>query len=374
MSTSNRIGSTAGFLDYARTKGYLEGSAQQKAHKDSQKRILASIDLGSGSFRLMAANRDEETLKIKVISDSARFWAVKLGEDFNENKKGDGSLSDAILIKAKDDFRKLLEEAKKQGATDVAGVVTAVFRKAKNGKELLAELNKMAEEYFGTSSKPKLQEITAKKEGEIGFKTAAALHQQKPEKEIVAFDCGNGSFQITQKKDDESYEVLEGPFGVSGAAKIFVEEVREPLKAYTKENPINPMNFEKDIKPLVKKLQTKFESPSWVESRAKDKDSRVIGFGDNEAIFAVCAKALNKKSFTRQEVKEALKQLSDQSNDSPIIKRVSNDPQTAVIKVAILYAVMKKCSISSIHFEQTLGSCPGILNSPEFWAEKTKKS
>jgi exopolyphosphatase/pppGpp-phosphohydrolase len=368
----NIIGSTAAILDYARSKGYLEASANQKAQKDSPKRTLASIDLGSGSFRLMTAKRDEETLKIKIISDSAKFWVVKLGEDFNENKKGDGSLSDTILIQAKNDFRKLLEEAKKQGATDIAGVVTAVFRKAKNGKDLLAELNKMAEEYFGKSSKPKLQEITAKKEGEIGFKTATALHQQKPEKAIVAFDCGNGSFQVTQKKDDDSYEVLEGPFGVSGAAKIFVEEVREPHKAYSKEDPINPMNFEKDIKPLVKKLQTKFESLPWVESRAKDKNTRVVGFGDHEAIFAMCAKVLNKKSFTQHEVEETLKQLSDQSNDSPIIKRISNDPQTAVIKVAILYAIMKKCSISSIHFEQTLGSCPGILNSPEFWSDKKK--
>jgi exopolyphosphatase/pppGpp-phosphohydrolase len=323
----------------------------------------AGFDLGSGMFKLMVADVDLSQSSTKI--QYTKMISVRLGEYFNEST--DKSLNKEVQEKAKKAICELLKDAQGLKATEVAGVCTAVFRKASNGAELLQALNGIMNEQYASSSptsQSRIQLVSGEIEGMLGFQTAAALHSAKASKDIVSFDCGNGSFQIARKKDDKAFDVYEGQFGCSGATKAFLEEVRKI--PYTKENPINPVTQD-EINTLVHVLKCKLDLPEWLKDKLANAETRVVGFGDSEAIFAMVAKTLEKTNFTLEEVKEVLKKFAEKTAKDEAITKITDEHQSVAIKVALLTAVMEKFGIQSMHYEQTMGSIPGLLISKEFW-------
>merc|ERR1719189_1173206 len=72
-------------------------------------------------------------------------------------------------------------------------IATEVFRKAANGEQYLAQIK----EEFGLAVDMVSQDL----EAELGFRTAAALHDGRAQ-DLICWDSGGASFQITTPSMD----------------------------------------------------------------------------------------------------------------------------------------------------------------------------
>lgn len=145
------------------------------------------FDIGSGSTKMMVAKVDTcKKIILEVLHSESH--PVAYNEDLEKNS--DGRLSSGILKKGS----VVLAEMKKNGLTfkpqKTYGVATSVFRKAKNGGQVIKE--------FSRTHKIKLDVISQEDEALLGYlsvKAASAAIEQGP-KNLVVWDIGGGSMQM----------------------------------------------------------------------------------------------------------------------------------------------------------------------------------
>ena len=83
----------------------------------------------------------------------------------------------------------------------IAAIATSAFRKANNAKSFIAAIQKQ--------TKISVQIIPQREEGEIAFFSALASGEFYP-KEVVVWDIGTGSLQMTTMNANEELSVYMG--------------------------------------------------------------------------------------------------------------------------------------------------------------------
>ena len=177
--------------------------------------IRGALDIGSGQHKLLIAAVDTVSRRIvrKIHLDQA---GVLLGHSLVQS--ADGRLDEAILEDSRSVFERFAAAGREHGATEWAGVCTAVFRRASNGEEHLARAN--AE--LGLN----LNLIEQKLEGELGYLAASSGCEASAE-QLVAWDSGSGSFQVSSRAGDGALKVWEGPIGDSDVTAALVRDVQK---------------------------------------------------------------------------------------------------------------------------------------------------
>ncbi|CAK9034100.1 FK506-binding protein 2 (Peptidyl-prolyl cis-trans isomerase) (PPIase) (Rotamase) [Durusdinium trenchii] len=326
-----------------------------------------SISMGRVHIRTSAerASAQRQELFAKEIP-------VSFAIDWKQSS--DGNLSEAIQEEGLSVLRQLVGECERLRVPREAArcaIATEVFRKAQRAGNGAGYLEKVLKEL----ALP-VRVLSQHEEAEVGFRTALALADVP---NVICWDSGGASFQITMRGDDG----LQGPkpgiltssstfdlpgylggLGTGVVTSICVEEVQKRTMA-PKVTP-NPVDS-KAADELVVALKTRLDVvPSWL------KQSVVTAIGGPNSMFCVAFEALGKRQYRPSEIREVLKSVVDQTDEELSSRafcqgELREPPGYIVPKIALLLAVMEHCEISEVHFCSTIGSCPGLLISDEYF-------
>lgn len=187
-----RYGSSMGLRTTSVSFALMVGVATLPA----QTAARAAIDWGSGAIKINSSLIDLESQQI--VGESLLSDYVLL--DLTEDVANLGSIGPEMAQKGMTILAGLKEQtlaaAAEAGFSEVefSGVATAAFRKASNGHELLDHVTQELGIPF--------QILSQEAEGRLGYLTAMALYPTVPRQSLVAYDSGNGSFQITAQGQD----------------------------------------------------------------------------------------------------------------------------------------------------------------------------
>lgn len=318
-----------------------------------------AIDFGSGALKYQAAriNRRDNTIVGEPLCTD--YIPLNLTEDVSLH---DGYISNEMKEKA---LNYLYECKQKAIAAALAhnlpqprfnAIATAVFRKAKNGAEVLADFEKQLGFKFTILSQDD--------EGKLGYFTAKALFPKIGQENLLVWDSGNGSFQLTSK-DDQGYCVFQGPLGHGNVRLILAEEIRgqKPFKASESGCPIS----KEEAALLSEKIAILIPDPSAsLQSRLCDKGLFVATFGEGESIFYLAYKALalTDDVINYNQAKALLDTLYDK--DDAFFKASQLHPKT-VTALVLLTTVMEHFGIEKIHYKKALGNTSGLLIYNDLW-------
>lgn len=328
-----------------------------------------AIDFGSGALKIQVALVDDKENKIIGEPLYISYVPINLTEDIAANN---GAISFKMEQQAFEILRKFkshaLGAAFEHGYSSVqfAGVATAAFRKATNGPEVLKK--------FSNELNIRLQILSQEDEGRLGFMTAKALFPKIPESNLLVWDSGNGSFQLTSK-DNNALKVYQGPLGHGTVRLLLAKDVRNgpPLKASESGNPISIQESEK----IAEKLNPLFgDTPEWLANKIADEKTTVVTYGDGEAIFFLTTQALgftegNKDRLNMKEATLTLPQARSLAfmfidQDDQFLKSNGLHFKT-VTAVLLVKTVMDHFGINQIQYARTLGNTSGMLISQQFW-------
>ncbi len=202
------------------------------AHAGLERR--AAVDVGSGGTKVTIADVDLETNRISRIVEDLSF---PVPYQNSLDKSTDGKFDSKTRALGIQTFKKIQEIANQHQVDKITAIATSAFRKANNSKKFVSEIKKQT----GLC----VQIISQREEGELAFYSALATGDLNPD-EVIVWDIGTGSLQMTTASSDEGLTVYMGEEMGSVAFKNYI--VNE-LQDHDIEDTIspNPMSGE-DLK------------------------------------------------------------------------------------------------------------------------------
>lgn len=309
----------------------------------------AAVDVGSGSIKVTVAKVDPETSKIQEILYSEEH-VVPFKRDIQVG--GKSVLSEKIQTVAFEKLKGLQEELAAHRPTEWKGIATAASRQATNAIDMFKKIN----QDLGID----ISIISQNEEGRLGFATAAAV-SGIPQEKLVAVDSGSGSFQITTLIDKE-LEVIEGQLGYIPSLEMLMDIRGEKLDLNTPPAPVTL----KEAELLVQKMREKMPSlPEAFLQKLQNSAESIVGIGNENFIFAMGATGVGKDTFTKEELWQAIADhASKPAEELPQFAK----PNTAVLGMVLLYAIMDSMNLEQITSHYTNGSCEGLLVDREYWS------
>lgn len=305
----------------------------------------AALDVGSAETKLTVADVDTETNKI-VHTWHKSYKNVELRKDLAASS--DSCLSERIEKKLIDTLKEMKEATGQFATQEWVAVGTSVFRKAKNGQEFLDRIK------IETGISIRL--ISQMEEGEIGFLSAVAASRLNQE-DVIVWDSGSGSFQISSLIDDR-IEVYGAEFAFVPALEALFKNRGQPFSPDQSPNPVTVS----ETFDLVHSIRDNLPPiPSWLD----EKNKQVISLGGKTSIFSLAEIAIGQSSYTKKQVWEAIIELCGKTDE-----QLSNfpEPKKTVIELILLYSVMDHCDLkSNVSYFPTNGCCEGILITPRYW-------
>ena len=331
--------------------------------------VYAAIDFGSGTIKVQTSRVDKVKNEILGQPLLYNYESLFLMEDIALHE---GFISEEMqnrAIKIINQFKsESIRLAMEAGYPSVvfSGIATAVFRKAPNGPAVLA---KIIEE-----TGVKFQILSQDKEGEFGYMTAHSIYPKTKIDDLIAWDSGSGSFQMTALINDE-YKIFQGPLGQGSVRLMLAKEVRHSHQLSPNEsgNPISQKEASELSRQIIIRIP---ESPEWLKSMLANSSTMVATFGDGESIFFLTALAIqaleghDKSSplddavLTEESVQKVVNHYIDKKDEDFISDGLNYKTLTSAIQ---LLTVMKHFNIQSIHYRRTLGSTSGMLITPYLW-------
>lgn len=318
----------------------------------------AAIDFGSGTIKMQVAKVDLSTKEIEPIL--TQQVSVNLTEDILTHN---GMISPELIEKCYKILSKMKADASEEAGSDdvqFAGVATASFRKANNGQALLSQ--------FETNLGIPFKILTQEEEGMLGFMTAQTLFSDQQKEHLIAWDNGNGSFQMTS--DDKVYQ---GPTGFGVVRLLLSKDIRnEPvLNAQGTDNPISYNEMQQLFVKIQELLPPKTE---WLINCLAQESTKIVTFGEGNSLFPVMAQSLAILRGHPETVEEAAITLDDmywlcniyigQSDELFEQHKVYNRTLLGAIYVA---AMMKFLGVDTIYYKRSIGNTPGMLIFPALW-------
>lgn len=170
----------------------------------------AAIDIGSGGTKVAIADVDTETNQIvQIVLDTSFSVPYQASLDKSEDGTFDAETK-ALGLKT---FKEIRELADQYQVQKIAAIATSAFRKANNSKRFVSEIGKQTGIH--------IQIIPQREEGEIAFFSALASGEFNSE-EVVVWDIGTGSLQMTTANSSEGLTVYMGEQMGSVAFKNYI--------------------------------------------------------------------------------------------------------------------------------------------------------
>jgi len=307
----------------------------------------AAVDVGSGGLKVTVAKVDTQSQKIHTILYSKEH-SVPLKRDMQVG--GNSEFSEKIQQVALETISNLQKETAEHKPTEWKGIATAASRQANNAQQMYDRI----EQELGV----KISIISQEEEGRLGFTTAASV-SHVPVENLVSFDSGSGSFQLTTMIDGQ-LEVAEGELGHIPSLTALMEIRGEKLDL---DSPLKPITLEEAdllVQKLEKRLPTMTEA---FKEKLNAPSTTVIGIGNENFIFAMGAEAVGKDTYTREELGQAI--------EAEINHKAKGMSSTRVLGTVLLYSIMDGMGIDQLTYKYANGSCEGLLVDSEYWESTT---
>lgn len=306
----------------------------------------AAIDVGSGTTKITVADIDLANNAIVKIYHQY-FMEVGLRKDLaaavNEH------LSQMIEQELIQTLQSMQETVGTACPVKWVGVGTSVFRRAKNTNELLDRVRK--------ATQIDIRVIQQKEEAEIGFTSAVAVSGMKQE-EVIAWDSGDGSFQISSLIDGK-LEMYGAEFAYVGALEALFTHRKQAFSPQLSPNPVN----RDEALALVDIICSKLPPLShWLADHKK----QIVTFGDNMSLFSCGRIATGSSCFTQEQVWKGIEQVCSKSDEE--LGQFPNR-RKAVVGLILLYAMMKHCGMQQVHYFPANGNCEGMLITSHLWKQ-----
>lgn len=210
----------------------LIGCSVNKVETESCEIVtVAAFDIGSGSTKMMVADKNPCKPKIKTIHIE-KSLAIGYAQDLlnSEHQGGELRFSDTIIEEGIEGMRKLNQLANTFNPQKRKGVATQAFRRAKNGEQLL---QRWRDEHALDA-----RIITQEEEAILGYQVVQTYHPTEDGK-LLVWDMGGGSQQLTWF-DREKQEFKF--FNTNIASVTFKNRVLEWLGRDEGKNSPNPIS------------------------------------------------------------------------------------------------------------------------------------
>ncbi len=223
----------------------------------------AAIDIGSGSTRLKVAKVDICKMRLgEILLDKQEKVSY---QDALQRSK-DQTLSQDVIAQGASVVKRFKLEALTFAPKNIVATATSAFRTAKNGKNAAQEI--------GRTVDMEVRVIDQDEEGKLGF-LGAAQHAGGDLKNVVVWDIGGGSQQISFQKSDGAIDVYKTTLASETFKDYLMKKVQRRAKAISP-NPISAKDKEKSLVYIKKYLN---DVPPSLKDFLKNPTVEVVGIG-----------------------------------------------------------------------------------------------
>ena len=254
--------------------------------------VRMGLDIGSGSTKIMVAKVDFCKNKIlEVLHTENR--AVQFNEDLE--KSADGRLSASVVDKGFTALREMVNKANTFKPRRSYGVATSVFRKAKNGTDVVKT--------YARKLNLRLEVISQETEALLAYYSVLSLIDEKQinTKKIVIWDIGGGSMQIFSMTDTKKPLKYLGDLASVTFKNMVIEVLQgKPLDAAASPNPIGDKR-EQAI--TLARSYAKLHVPTELKTLMKDRV--IIGVGGVHGFSIKNQVQMKDNDYTLEELEKA---------------------------------------------------------------------
>jgi len=183
----------------------------------------ASIDIGSNTFRLLIAKKNEDkhtTTPWHIIAYTHRI--VRLGEGLHQS----GRLCDAAMQRALSAFHEFSDLLKKHHIkpSHLSAVATAAMREAENGIDFCQQVKKETGIH--------IQIIDGQQEANSSLAGSGAVLPVDIRHNFMLFDIGGGSTEFIRAKDNKTIDAISQKMGVVRLVETYLHSDPPSQKDY----------------------------------------------------------------------------------------------------------------------------------------------
>lgn len=314
--------------------------------------LRAAIDVGSGATRLKIAEVDVKTNKILSVLYSKEY---PISYQVHLAKSSDNTLDAEIKTLGLKSIHHFKDVADHFGVQKIVVVATSAFRTARNAQEFVRQV----EAITGV----KVHIIDQELEGILGFNAVAATVPYSLD-DIVVWDIGGGSLQLTTMTNENKMHVYKGPVGSIAIRDYIIENIqgKDPKKV-TSPNPMTEAEINQAIQ-YAEQLAVP------VESHIKEKVEKgapVIAVG---SLFQFgIANLVGQNTIWKEQLHEKVLGLKGKSDED-----LGGGPFASVGVSNAIYVLgmMNALNINPVMVKE-INNTDGALTYAPFWEASVRK-
>lgn len=306
----------------------------------------AAFDFGSGKIKIQVADVDTERHTI-VQSIYSEDTLVPLSEEVSHHPEG--LFSEELQKRALAAVQTLKQKAIEQGAVEFSGLATEAYRMAPNGQELV-------DRYFRELKIP-VKIISQFEEGKNGFYALIAETGIDPA-QLIVWDIGGGSFQITYLNEQGEMHVYMAPFGRVTTKNAIIKHVKDKDPKYlVSPNPMTQEEWERALHYFQEILP---QAPYDLISKLQKEDVRLVG------ISAHPERLRQLKTYDKEDVLALLTERLNKTDED--LANLHKAPVFAVSELVLIYSIMEKLGIETVDYIRTSsGATSALLIDEAHW-------
>lgn len=260
--------------------------------------LRGAIDIGSGATKLRIAKVDPRQQKIEAILVNESF-AVPYQEQLE--KSSDHTFDEKVMQQGIEGLKKSQEIAKKYHVEKVVAVATAAFRNARNADAFIQRIEK--------ETGIQVFVIDQDLEGKLAFE--AALNQTEiPPSQLIVWDIGGGSIQLTTQNEEGQYLIYRGHVASVPFKNMIIKEIQKKNSDLVATP--NPMTSN-EIQLATQKAREVAEKVDLLfKEKIREPTTRVVGVG---SVFAYGIDPLMEhRPFTAQQLERGVRSLAGKTD------------------------------------------------------------
>lgn len=306
----------------------------------------AAIDVGSGSIKVAIADVETKTNKIAQTYFQGSYPVAFQASLENSI---DGYFDDQTMQEALDVFEQIHLLAESCQVDQIQAIATEAFRVSGNGSYLAMLIT----EHTGIPFKI----ITQREEGVIAFDSAVSVSDYAA-KDLVVWDIGTGSFQISTLNERNNLVIHMGHYGSIPFRNYIIDIIQDKdIDLFESPNPLTEEDLKKADRFARSLARTAYPI---IKERIKDESTTIVGIGRlfGSSIAPCGYEGHITRKHLRKFIDSSLNQTDAQLNNPYAHVDVSN--------AILVLGFMKALHIQEIEVLETT-SAKGLLTSKEYW-------
>jgi exopolyphosphatase/guanosine-5'-triphosphate,3'-diphosphate pyrophosphatase len=310
----------------------------------------AAFDIGSGSTKMKVAVVDKCKQQIvELLMEAQEKVSYKEALKLSANN----SLDQEILAKGSQALNRLKLQAQIYNPEIYIGSATSAFRTAINGEFA----KKILETKTGIDIKIISQEVEAK----IGFVAASTIASPVSLDNLVVWDIGGGSMQITTLDENGDFDIYKGKVASVSFKNHIIEQVQyNNVEEINTPNPISTADYNlarRDAFAIASLTTSRV-----LRDKLKKDNTVVVGIGGVH-FYSILSNVTDKGYYTRDDLTERLAQTLGKTDDEVGGEYASTDVSNLVLVKGFMDALyIDMINVGNVNLATGLLLAPDLIN------------